>query len=64
MVVDCHHRLCLGGDRMKITFFRESPTSLWVSFMAKFWPLVGLAYSLVLIDVYATANSSCIIVGG
>ena len=40
MVVDCHHSLCLYGDRMKMSlfhnffliFFKETPTSPWVPF--------------------------------
>ena len=49
MVEDCHHSLCLYGDRMKLslpkkTFFfffgggggGESPTSPWVLFRTKF----------------------------
>ena len=42
MVVDCHHSLGLCGDRMKMSlliFFRETPTSPWVPFRAKFRPL-------------------------
>ena len=45
MVVECHHSLRLCGDRMKkkslpkkkyFFFFRETPTSPWVPFRAKF----------------------------
>ena len=49
VVVDCHHSLCLCGDRMKKSlpifffFFRETPTSLRVQFRAKFQPL-GLLF--------------------
>ena len=49
VVVDCHHSLCLCDNRMRkslpkifflfFNFFRETPTSPWVPFRAKFWPL-------------------------
>ena len=61
VVVDCHHSLCLCGDRMKVSvlkkkyFFRETPTTPSIPFRVKFWPLGRLfcpshplAYSLVL----------------
>ena len=60
VVVDCHHNLCLCGDRMKMSLpkkkkkiFRETPNTPGVPFWEKFRPLWRvfrpshpLAYSL------------------